>query len=187
MSIHKIFFITVAATLLYVVSAAAVPIRTEPANIKQDNSQETSSAQQNISVITLSAESLPLEPSNRFEPEPFSLNEASRFFSTLLYSLTYEIKFTPLGRLYTAIPQALNAQDHPLFSFRLLPHPEVPQSAALLNNNHLVVHHKDEPVAKTEETNIVSSILWLSMTFLTLTGAVAAIIWHTRKITILHI
>ncbi|GJL64554.1 MAG: hypothetical protein NPIRA04_32080 [Nitrospirales bacterium] len=187
MSIHKIFFITAAATLLYAVSAPAVPIRTEPASIEQDNSQDTSSAQQNLSVITLSAESLPMEPSNRFEPEPFSLNEASRFFSTLLYSLTYEIKFTPLGRLYTAIPQALNAQDHPLFSYRLLPHPEVPQSTALLNINHLVINQKGEPVAKTEKPTIVSSVLWLSLTFLALTGAVAAITWHTRKITVLHI
>jgi len=187
MSIHKVFFITVAATLFYVVSATAVPIHTEPASIEQDNTQETFPAQENISTITLSAESLPAEPRHEFDPAPFSLTEASQFFSILLSSLTYEIKITPLGRFYTAIPQALNTQEYALFSFRLLPNPEMPQSAALLNTNRFVSHQNDEPVSKIEDTTTLSSMVWLSMMFLLLTGAIAAIIWQTRKIIILHI
>ncbi|WP_447969657.1 hypothetical protein [Nitrospira sp. M1] len=174
-------------SMLYVASAAAVPMGIEAADIEQATSPETPSAHDNLSEIPLAAQSVSLEPVKDFDLEPSSLHTAAKFFRTLLSSLTYEVKFTPLGRLYTAIPEALHSQDHPLLSFRLLPHPDMPQSTALVNNKHFVIDQSTKAVSPKQETNRLNTAFLFVIIFFVLTGAAVAILWQTRTIIILRI
>lgn len=174
--------------MLYVSSATAVPMSIETTGSDLSTTTEAQFAHDNFSEIPLTTQSVSIEPAKDFDLEPPSLHTATHFFRTLLSSLTYEIKFTPLGRLYTATPHALQSQDHPLLSSRLLPHPEMPQSTALVHNTHFGIERNTKAVSPTkQETDRFPTALWFTILFLLLVAAVVAIMWQTRTIIILRI
>ena len=188
MIVHKIIFIAILSSFLFVAPVGAVPIDTEPSNAELVLTPEASATPHDLSVIKLPVPPSQMSPSIGFIPQAVSMNTAAGFFRTLLSSLTYEVKFTSLGRLYTAIPPALNTKNHALFSSRLLPHPEKLQSTALLNNNKLVDFKKAQLPLRSQESNMFfGPAFWLGIMSLILVGTMAVVVWGSRRIIILNI
>ncbi|MCA9473378.1 MAG: hypothetical protein MRJ96_06685 [Nitrospirales bacterium] len=172
--------------LLLAGTAFAVPINSSLTDQDLQPSAESSPAH-HFREITQTSPPPPTASPEGFVHNVFPKTSFSALFSTILSSLTYEIRFTALGRPYTATPDPLETTDHPLFSFRLLPHPEKLQSTALLNNNNLIDQKKEEPAPASQGSDFWTNLLWLMIASLALLGSIGWIMWKSRKKIVLDI
>ena len=164
--IRTILSITIINALLFVSSVGATSLDTEIGTIERVTTTQAPVPVEDLSIINISASPLQTGLLTEFAPQTVSMNTPAGFFRTLLSSFTYEIRFTSLGRVDTAIPQALTNAHPTLFSSRLLPHPEKIQSTAVPANQQLNDLPKTSPAPQSQDTNTFEPIFLVSVCLL---------------------
>ncbi len=186
MHFSKIVYLAFSASLVFTTSVEALPLATDPPNSETSMRIEVPPHIDSLSTIRQPMPRSPQASLIQFHPENHSGDTHPGFFRTLLSSLTYEVRFTPLGRLYTAIPQAFNTNTPAMFSSRLLPHPEKLQSTALLSHNQLIDFPRKALSPPLQEKNMFGPIFWLTLC-LTLVGLLIFVKRRFIQKSILHI
>ncbi len=163
---HTILSITIITGLVFISSVGANSMDTEISHIEHVTTTQAPVLGKDLSIVNISASRLQTDPLKGFTPQAVSMNTSTGLFRNLLSSLTYEIRFTSLGRVYTAIPQALTSHHPTLFSSRLLPHPEKIQSTAVPENQQLRDLPKTSPTPQIQDTPTFGPIFWVSLCLL---------------------